>query len=85
MARPFQGRRESIIRDESFIFIGRTRGAQAKDSFDSLCRSRALCPLQGLTRSINLVFLHKQLVLALSSRKLFSIAYDIKTLRSEIY
>lgn len=26
MAWPFRGRRESIIRDESFIFIGRTRG-----------------------------------------------------------
>lgn len=96
MARPFRGRRESIIRDESFIFIGRTRGggrergggegAQAKGSFDSLCRSGALCPLQGLTRSINLVFLHKQPVLALSSLvDRFFIVYDIKTTHCEIY
>lgn len=38
MAGPFRGRRESIIRDESFIFIGRT-GERAFDSLRWYIRS----------------------------------------------
>jgi len=56
MAWPSRGRRESIIRDESFIFIGRTRGTGEEGVGFSIVpsTSRALCPSQGLKRSINL-------------------------------
>jgi len=64
MAWPSRGRRESIIRDESFIFIGRTRGRRRR-AFDSLGTSRALCPSQRLERSINL-FSYRDFLFTLS-------------------
>jgi len=70
MAWPFRGRRESIIRDESFIFIGRTRGISKELSIVP-CTSRAFCSAQRLTRSINLVFLQGQPVFAVSCLRPF--------------